>query len=637
MTSATARTEYVRRKDLHTDELGRLTVIDGRISFVRLAVFFAGTVAAWLGWVSGVIPAWPAWLAVVAFIALVIIHERVRGSADRERRAIRLYERGIERIDEAWQGKGASGSAWLTQEHPYAADLDILGSGSLFERLCTARTRLGEATLASWLLSPAAVDEVRARQESVAELREDLDFRETVALSGEEVESKLDIDELNRWLDANVDPLPTWGRQVAMFLAFLALPAIALAVPSFVVSLTGLSEPELAKSLIARWPVLAWGHLPLLGLMVVEAAFALPLRARAQALLHGLEDASADLGLVAGILAIIERRDWRSRKLSEIRGRLGLESENASDSIGRLGRLVELLDSTRNQFFAVVAPLFLWKTQIAYRVEEWKRNRGGSVQEWLDALGETEALISLSAFAFERDDVAYPELVDEGPLFEATQVGHPLIPGSRRVDNDVAMTAPTSVLIVSGSNMSGKSTLMRTVGVNTVLALAGAPVCARRLRLSRLRIGASIRINDSLAAGQSKFYAEILRIRQIVELAREDGDFLFLLDEILHGTNSHDRRIGAQAVISTLVGTGSIGLVSTHDLALARMAETLAGKAANVHFEDHMEGDRMVFDYRMRPGVVERSNALALMRAVGLDVGGESASPGSPPPPLPRS
>jgi len=297
-----------------------------------------------------------------------------------------------------------------------------------------------------------------------------------------------------------------------------------------------------------------------------------------------------------------------------------VEDETASEAIGRLRKLVELLDSTRNQIFAVIAPLLLWKTQLAYRVEEWRARCGTHVPVWLDALGETEALISLSAFAYERDDLTYPDVVEEGPKFEAEQVGHPLIPASRRVDNDVAMDPSTSVLIVSGSNMSGKSTLMRTVGVNTVLALAGAPVCAKQLRVSGLRIGASIRINDSLAAGQSKFYAEILRIRQIVELARQDGDFLFLLDEILHGTNSHDRRIGAQAVIATLVGTGAIGLVSTHDLALARMAETLAGKATNVHFEDHMEGDRMVFDYRMRPGVVERSNALALMRAVGLDV-----------------
>jgi hypothetical protein len=620
MTNASARAEYVRRRDEHAMELVRLQRLDGRISGVRLAVFFAGAVAAWLGWVSGAIPSWPAWLAIAAFVALVVVHEKVRRRADRERRAIGLYQRGLDRIDEAWQGKGASGAAWLTQDHPYAADLDILGSGSLFERLSTARTRLGEATLARWLLSPALPDEVRARQESVAELGDDLDFRETIALSGEEVESKLDVEELSRWLDAKAEPLPAWGRRVALLLGGLAVPALALAIPSFVVSLTGLSEPEVARGFVERWPMLGWGHLPLLGLMAVDAAFALPLRRKVQALLHGLEDASADLGLVAGILSLIETRPAKGRKLQEIKARLEVGNESASESIDRLRKLVEMLDSTRNQFFAILAPLLLWKTQIAYRVEGWKERCGAHVPLWLESVGETEALVALATFAWERDDLAWPEIVDDGPVFDAKEVGHPLIPASRRVDNDVAMNRETSVLIVSGSNMSGKSTLMRTVGVNVALALAGGPVCARRLRVSPLRIGASIRINDSLAAGQSKFYAEILRIRQIVELAHADGGFLFLLDEILHGTNSHDRRIGAQAVIATLVRSGAIGLVSTHDLALARMAETLGGKASNVHFEDHMEGDKMVFDYRMRPGVVERSNALALMRAVGLEV-----------------
>ncbi len=621
MTDDNAHAEYVRRREMHAAEHRALKETDRRISLTRLGVFFAGAVAAWMGWVAGSIPAWPAWLAVFVFVALVIVHEGVRKRADRRRRAVELYDRGIDRIEERWQGKGVSGDVWLTQDHPYAADLDILGSGSLFERLCTVRTRLGEATLSSWLLAPAVTDEVRARQESVAELRDDLDFREVVALSGEEVESKLDLDELSRWLDADTEPLPSWGRHAALLLGILAIPAVALALPSFFVSLTGLSEPEVAKGMVARWPVLGWGHLPLLGLMAIDAAFALPLRHRVQALLHGLEDASADLRLVASILSLIEGRSSNSRKLLELREGLELEDGTASTAIDRLRKLVEMLDSTRNQIFAVIAPLLLWKTQIAYRVEDWKKLCGDRVPQWLTSVGETEALLALATFAWERNDLAYPEIVaGEGPVFEATEVGHPLIPADRRVDNDVSMGTDPSVLIVSGSNMSGKSTLMRTIGVNTVLALAGAPVRAKSLRLSPLRIGASIRINDSLAAGQSKFYAEILRIRQIVELAHESGDFLFLLDEILHGTNSHDRRIGAQAVIETLVKSGAIGLVSTHDLALARMVDTLGGKAANVHFEDHMEGDRMVFDYRMRPGVVERSNALALMRAVGLDV-----------------
>jgi DNA mismatch repair ATPase MutS len=199
-------------------------------------------------------------------------------------------------------------------------------------------------------------------------------------------------------------------------------------------------------------------------------------------------------------------------------------------------------------------------------------------------------------------------------------LGHPLIPESRNVRTDLRLSDEPRVLVVSGSNMSGKSTLLRTAGVNVVLALAGAPVRARRLRLSPLQVGASIHIQDSLQAGASRFYAEIKRLRQIVDLTHGSVPVLFLLDEILHGTNSHDRRIGAEGVVRGLLDRGAIGLVTTHDLALARVAEELAPLAANVHFEDRLEDGKMTFDYRLRPGVVQRSNALELMRSVGLEV-----------------
>jgi DNA mismatch repair ATPase MutS len=205
------------------------------------------------------------------------------------------------------------------------------------------------------------------------------------------------------------------------------------------------------------------------------------------------------------------------------------------------------------------------------------------------------------------------------PLFDARALGHPLIPADRRVTNDIRLDETLRLLVVSGSNMSGKSTMMRSVGIGAVLAMAGGPVCATSLRLSPTQVGASIRIADSLQENASRFYAEILRIRQVLDMSRR-GPLLYLLDEVLAGTNSHDRRIGAEAIVRGLVERGAIGLVSTHDLALAQIAESLAPRAANVHFEDHIEAGKVVFDYRMRPGVVTKSNALELMRSVGIDV-----------------
>ncbi|HKC84609.1 MAG TPA: DNA mismatch repair protein MutS, partial [Blastocatellia bacterium] len=273
-----------------------------------------------------------------------------------------------------------------------------------------------------------------------------------------------------------------------------------------------------------------------------------------------------------------------------------------------------------NQFFAPIAFVLLIPAQLALAIERWRRRAGAKIPQWLDAVAEIEALSSLAGYAYEHPHDPFPELVESEVLFEGESLTLPLIAESRSVRNDVRLGAGPRALIVSGSNMSGKSTLMRTVGTNVVLALAGAPVRATRLRMSPLAIGASIHILDSLQTGASRFYAEITRLRQIVELTKGDLPLLFLLDEILSGTNSHDRLIGAEAVVRGLVERGAIGIVTTHDLALTRIVETLNHRAANVHFEDHLEDGRMIFDYKMRPGVVRRSNALELMRSVGLEV-----------------
>jgi DNA mismatch repair ATPase MutS len=249
-------------------------------------------------------------------------------------------------------------------------------------------------------------------------------------------------------------------------------------------------------------------------------------------------------------------------------------------------------------------------------VENWRSQHGPHVKDWLDAVSEIEALSCLANYAWEHPDDPYPEFA-EHRVFNGEELGHPLLAESKCVRNSVALVDPLRLMVVSGSNMSGKSTLLRAVGINAVLALAGAPVRAKRLVISHLSVGASIRTMDSLEEGHSRFMAEILRLKQILELP---VPALFLLDELLHGTNSHDRAIGAEGLLNGLLERGAIGIATTHDLSLARVADELAPQATNVHFEDRLEDGRLVFDYRMRPGVVTRSNALDLMRAVGLKV-----------------
>ncbi|HEY8459716.1 MAG TPA: DNA mismatch repair protein MutS, partial [Blastocatellia bacterium] len=315
-----------------------------------------------------------------------------------------------------------------------------------------------------------------------------------------------------------------------------------------------------------------------------------------------------------------EQERFEAPMLLRLRNELDADGKPPSRQIARLSRLIQILDSLKNQFFAPIAFVLLIPAQLALAIERWRQRAGAKIPQWLGAVAEIEALSSLAGYAYEHPRDPFPELVDGEALFDGESLAHPLIAESRSVRNDVRLGAGPRALIVSGSNMSGKSTLMRTVGTNVVLALAGAPVRATRLRLSPLAIGASIHILDSLQTGASRFYAEITRLRQIVELTKGDLPLLFLLDEILSGTNSHDRLIGAEAVVRGLVERGAIGVVTTHDLALTRIVETLNGRAANVHFEDRLENGKMLFDYKMRPGVVRRSNALELMRSVGLQV-----------------
>jgi DNA mismatch repair ATPase MutS len=320
------------------------------------------------------------------------------------------------------------------------------------------------------------------------------------------------------------------------------------------------------------------------------------------------------------MLARLEAERFTSPLLVRLRAALDTNGVAPSQRIKQLHRLINLLDARRNQLFAAIAPLLLWGTQFTLAIESWRAVSGPGIERWLEALGDFEALCALSGYAYEHADDPFPEIAEEGPLFEGEGLGHPLLPLQRCVRNDVSLGPQLRALVVSGSNMSGKSTLLRTIGTNTVLAQAGAPVRANRLKLSPLAVGTSMRIQDSLQEGTSRFYAEIQRLRQLVDVAHGSVPLLFLLDEILHGTNSHDRRIGAEAIVRGLLARDAIGLVTTHDLTLTQIADNLAPSAVNVHFEDHLEDGKMTFDYRMHPGVVEKSNALALMRSVGLEV-----------------
>jgi len=540
----------------------------------------------------------PWWLIapLVVFVALAIALNRLDGERDSATRGVAYYERAIGRIEDRWIGTGSQGERFRDAKHVYADDLDLFGRGSLFELLSTARTGAGERMLAEWLLAPGGREEVPARQEAVAELRPLIDLREEIALMGEDIRAAVDARALAMWGVAAPVRFFKGARIIALVLAIAA-----------VVTLGGFFAQRFTAA-------------PFLCVVLAEMMFSFAIRPKVGEVTEAVSAPAHDLRMLALLLERLEGEQFTSARLRRLAEEMRVEGTTASQRIKRLTRLIELLDSSENMFFRPVAAMLLWNAQFAMAVEAWRAVCGPHIGKWIAAVGEFEALCSLSAYAFERPDATFPHLELEGPLFDADTLRHPLIPAAAAVANDVRLGKKERLWIVSGSNMSGKSTLLRAVGLNAVLAWAGAPVACARLSISPLRIGASMSTHDSLADNRSRFYAEISRLRDVVELARTGHPTLFLLDELLSGTNSHDRRIGAEAVVRGLVERGAIGLVSTHDLALAEIASTLDGRAANVHFEDHLEGGEIRFDYRLREGVVTRSNALELMRAVGLDV-----------------
>jgi predicted ATPase len=378
---------------------------------------------------------------------------------------------------------------------------------------------------------------------------------------------------------------------------------------------------------------------PLLLVLLVEAGVRRPFSKRIAEVLEGADRALEQMKLLSGLLEVMEAEGFEAGRLREIEGRLRGSAVKGSVAIAQLGRLGQYRDSMDNWFVKLLNLPLMYSVQLAWVMERWRGRHGRAVGAWLEAVAEMEALVSLATYSYEHPGDVFPEFVEERGWFEAEELGHPLIAAAKCVRNSLRMGGEVRVLVISGSNMSGKSTLMRTVGVNTVLAMCGAPVRAGRLRLSALRMGASLLVNDSLQSGQSRFYAEIERLRRVCSCAESyagscadgesergesksggGGSVMFLLDELLQGTNSKDRLVGARGVVRALVEAGAIGMVTTHDLALAGSEGLGVEGLRSMHFQDEIVDGEMRFDFRLREGVAMRSNGVELMRLIGLKV-----------------
>jgi hypothetical protein len=588
--------EYVRRLDERKQQLANIRVRHMRLWMYLLVAGLSAFVVTWaaLSWhlVSAL------WILPPSVVGLSIIQSLTKNARAHSRveRIACFYELGLSRLRNEWQGRGIDGKEFLSNNHIYASDLDLFGEGSLFELLCTARTSSGRATLANWLLNLVECGRAGERQVAITELRDMLDLREDWASVEGSTLDRADSS-VSTWAELPAIDFPSYAR------------ALAIGLPSSLIVFSLLAAVGVFGH---HWP---WAIAATIGL---ESLVALLLK-NTRVVVANLDLPAFELVMLSPLLARMETARFQCPLLKSLQSQLTSWSGRPSRQIRLLRIWTWLLNLRKFEYFALLSATMLWGTNLAILIESWRQQNRKGVAQWLDSLGQFEALLCLARYYYENPDHTFAVLQPApSPMFQAEGLGHPLLDRNARVRCDLALAAKsTQLMVVSGSNMSGKSTLLRSVGLNCVLALAGAPVCAARLQISPLQIGCSISVHDSLLQAKSRFQAEVERLKWIIALSRTNYT-LFLLDEMLGGTNSDDRLFGARAVIDQLAANRAIGLVTTHDLALTDLVRTLDGRAINVHFEEHYEHNEMRFDYRMRPGVLTRTNGVNVMAALGL-------------------
>jgi hypothetical protein len=593
MTSAAVLLGYQERIDQLESLLANLQARQG--TALAVLVFAILTLAAFcfFGILRRAVPVWCLPVPLPATFLSLRKYGRQRLQASNLVRLREFYVRGVDRLTERWAGNGISGEEFEAPDHIYAADLNLFGRGSLFERLCTARTHLGRERLASYLQEPAAFDEIRQRQAAVRELAGKTALREKLALLGRYEFEQSRWETFADWLDTPAAGFSSWLRP-AMLASSAVTGALSIAVvlsPSILPAVLPVILPIAASNAVAGF----W------------------LQKRVRKVLKAAWPVASEIALIREGLQLLAAERFATPKLAG----LATGAAPAGTALRMLKPWFTVLQERTKDWFYLPCLWLLLGTQSAIAIESWRLRNQDALRQWLNVWAEFEALNSLACYAYENPEDCWPELEEGRAYFSAEALGHPLIARDTCVPNGISLGGTDRFCILSGSNMSGKSTLLRSVGLAAVLAFAGAPVRARSLRLAVMRICASISIVDSLRDGKSKFLAEVHRLREILQLSAA-GPTLFLVDEIFSGTNSPDRRSAADAVVGALAARGAIGAVSTHDIALASIA---SHGGANMHMGSREgSGNPLDFDYKLKPGVTTESNALAIARMVGVPV-----------------
>jgi DNA mismatch repair ATPase MutS len=541
----------------------------------------------------------PSLLLLALFVYLVLAQDKIRTKISYTRALVEVNEHLILRLRGKWRSFSDTGEEFIDKGHNYAYDLDIFGTGSLFQWLNTAHTYLGRQKLKQFLTEKAeSVELISVRQAAVSELSDRLAWRQRFIAEGQLTPGAMHKpDLLLHWAQKCGDRLLT---PATVFL-YRLLPILT------VVSVTLYALKALPY------------YLPALCILIQVILLQLNGKKRAQAF-DEAETYRDDLKIYEKMLMHPEKNHFQGKYLAGYRSKLrNLDGVAASQEIGKLSGIVNTITNRHNMLYFIFNWLLMLDYQTLIALEAWKARSGHHIQKWLAAIGELECLSSLAGIKYDHPDWVLPALRQGSPSLQARQLGHPLL-DKDRVCNDLTVANSDVVLLITGSNMSGKSTLLRTAGINLVLAYAGAPVCAQSFECTVMDIYTCMRVDDNLEMSISSFYAELLRIKKIVEAAQSGGQVFFLLDEIFKGTNSHDRHTGAMILVRQLAKAHTLGLVSTHDLELSALEDEVGSKVKNYHFDEYYQGNEIHFDYQLKPGVSTTRNAIYLMKMAGIEI-----------------
>ena len=588
---------YKSRVKTFREEVEKLQKTANRLSLARLVVFAGGLIL--FVSLSSVSVYTAFTVLIVSFVVfgwLVIRHHNTEKK--------RTFFKHLEDINdlelkclEGDFSEFRSGAEYQDRDHPYSYDLDIFGKSSLFQYMCRTTSKPASDLLAEYLKQPASVEETALRQEAVTELKPMIEWRQKMMTYGYSNETEVsDPHALEQWMQSD----DYFSRPMRLRIISLILSAVTLT--TIILVVTGLPASLLA-------PVLT-----------IDFIYYFVHNKKITKLHLQVSRSSDLLKTYASIIGLIENEKFSSSKLTGMQSVFNSDT-SASESIRRLSKLVSNLDSRLNVLVSIpLNLLFFNDIHCCLALEGWKRDHSDSTTTWFASMAEFEVISSVANMAFNHPDWVMPKVVPEYFTFRAEDAGHPLIPHSRRINNDIEISGKGKAVLVTGSNMSGKSTFLRTCGVNTVLALAGAPVCAKSFTVSHMNVYSSMRIADSLEENISSFYAELRRLHSIITVAENDPKVFLLLDEILRGTNSNDRYTGSVALIKQLTGYDTVTMVATHDLRLTQLTEELPGRIDNYHFDVKVSGEELFFDYKLTPGVCASFNATLLMKKMGIKV-----------------